>query len=360
MILRDKVVLITGGTGSFGQGFVKKLLQTDVQVIRIFSRDEHKQKDMEEKFPDSRLRFFLGDIRDKDRIRLAMRDVDYVIHAAAYKQVQKAEYNPGEAIKTNIYGTENVVAAALENNVETMLLVSTDKAVQPINLYGATKMCAERYVIAANSYRGKGRTKFCVTRYGNVAGTRSTVVPLFFELKLSGKHIPISDKESTRFWLTLEEANEFVLNCLDLERQLHGGEIFIPLLASIKIIDLKEVIAPELPVIFTGLRPGDKLHETLVSATEMKRTLRLDWCSIPMFIICPENPSWFTDYHSISAKCALGDHKLLPGYNSENNSNFLPVSKIRESVKEWFVNGWHKTNDRTRKNALDTAKKVYS
>ena len=242
MSLINKIILVTGGLGSFGQKFTEILLKKyKPKTIRIFSNDEFSQWEMAEKFNDPRLRFFIGDVRDRDRVYRAMDGVDILVHAAALKQVPIAEYNPIEAIKTNIIGTMNVIDAAIDNEIEKGMFISSDKAVNPINLYGATKLCAEKLFVQANSYIGKRRTKFSCVRYGNVVGSRGSVVPLFLEQKKGGV-LTITDKRMTRFWITLEEGVNFVIKCIE---KMKGGEVFIPKIPSMRIMDLAEVIAPK-------------------------------------------------------------------------------------------------------------------
>ena len=276
--LNGKSVLVTGGTGSFGQRFVRRLL-TDYKLRRliVFSRDEDKQYEMMNRlspqdFPA--LRYFIGDVRDVDRLSMAMRDVDIVVHSAALKHVPIAEYNPFECIRTNINGTENVIRAAMDCNVQKVLGLSTDKAVAPINLYGATKLAAEKLLVAANNLAGEKGTRFAATRYGNVVGSRGSVIPLFRSLIERGTdHLPITDARMTRFWITLDEGVDFVLLSL---ADMMGGEIFVPKLGAVKITDLATAMAPNLPQRVVGIRPGEKLHETLISIGEARSTLELD------------------------------------------------------------------------------------
>ncbi len=282
--LRDKIVLITGGTGSFGNCFVKTLLgKYAPKKIIIYSRDELKQYEMQNRLSQysDRIRYFIGDVRDKDRLNLALRGVDIVIHAAAIKQVPAAEYNPMECIKTNVMGAENVIECALENNVEKVVALSTDKAANPINLYGATKLCSDKLMTAANNLAGDRRTRFAVVRYGNVSGSRGSVVPLF--RKLRDEHadfIPLTDKRMTRFWITLDQGVDFVLHALV---RMHGGEIFIPKIPSIRICDLARIVAPNVPVKEVGIRPGEKLHEIMCPRDDSQHVIEFD----RFFIIRP-------------------------------------------------------------------------
>ena len=260
-MFNNKSILITGGTGSFGKKFIKTLLNNySTRRIIIFSRDELKQFEMQQEFKDRSLRFFLGDVRDRERLVQAMKDVDYAIHAAAMKQVPAAEYNPMECIKTNIYGAENVIHAALENDVEKVIALSTDKAANPINLYGATKLASDKLFVAANNIASGHKTAFSVVRYGNVVGSRGSVVPFFKKMIAEGAdHLPITDERMTRFWITLEEGVNFVM---DNFKRMQGGEIFIPKIPSVLITDLAKSMS-DLPLKVIGIRPGEKLHEIM-------------------------------------------------------------------------------------------------
>lgn len=286
--LQGKSVLVTGGTGSFGQACVRTLLEhTEAARIVIFSRDELKQTQMEAAIPDpeGRLRFFLGDIRDLQRLQRAFRNVDYVIHAAALKHVPILEYNPFEAVKTNILGTQNVINAAIDQNVTKVLLISTDKAANPANLYGATKLCAEKLVINGNFYAGVDRgTRFSVVRYGNVLGSRGSLIQLIKNQEAGGT-LKITHEEMTRFWITIDEGVNLVLDRLG---GMHGGEIFIPKIPSMKIVDVMRVLAPESKREVIGIRPGEKLHECLITPEEARHTKEFD----KYFVIMPEGPWW--------------------------------------------------------------------
>lgn len=272
MTLNNKTILITGGTGSFGKKYTEIVLSKyNPKKIIIFSRDEYKQHLMRQKFPEERfnsIRYFIGDVRDKDRLYRAFDGVDYVIHAAALKHVNVAEYNPFEAVHTNIIGTQNVIDAAIDKGVRAVVSLSTDKAVSPVNLYGATKLCLEKITTAANVYSAN-RTRFSVVRYGNVVGSRGSVIPLFIKLKETGK-LPITDYRMTRFWIDLEKAVELVLFALENAR---GGEIFVPKIPSMNIVDLAEAIAPGCEKNYVGIRPGEKLHELLLSADESRHAV---------------------------------------------------------------------------------------
>jgi UDP-N-acetylglucosamine 4,6-dehydratase len=268
----DKAVLITGGTGSFGKQCVRMLLQRcKPKRLIVYSRDELKQYEMEREFNQDCMRYFIGDVRDRDRLVQALNGVDYVIHAAALKQVPAAEYNPMECIKTNIHGAENVIHAALANNVEKVIALSTDKAANPINLYGATKLASDKLFVAANNIAGNYRTRFSVVRYGNVLGSRGSVVPFFKKLiEEKADHLPITDIRMTRFWILLSQGVEFVFKNF---RRMHGGEIFVPKIPSVRIVDLATAMAPRLPHEVVGIRPGEKLHEVMCPADDAHLTL---------------------------------------------------------------------------------------
>ena len=271
-MFNDKSILITGGTGSFGKQYVKTLLERyQPRRLIIYSRDELKQYEMEQVFHQECMRYFIGDVRDRDRLVQAMNGVDFVIHAAALKQVPAAEYNPMECIKTNIYGAENVIQAALANNVEKVIALSTDKAANPINLYGATKLASDKLFVAANNVAGGHRTRFAAVRYGNVVGSRGSVVPFFKKCIADGcDNLPITDARMTRFWITLQQGVEFVLK--NFER-MHGGEIFVPKIPSVNVVDLARAMAPNLPHKIIGIRPGEKLHEIMCPADDSHLTL---------------------------------------------------------------------------------------
>jgi len=318
---KGKSVLITGGTGSFGQKLVAKLLENDPPSrMVIFSRDELKQSEMQRKFDHPCLRFFIGDVRDRERLNRAMKDIDLVIHAAALKQVPACEYNPFEAVKTNILGSVNVIDTAIDNGVDRVLAVSTDKAVNPANLYGATKLCAEKLFVQGNSYSGTGGTKFSCSRYGNVVGSRGSVIPVFQEQKNKGV-ITVTDKRMTRFWITLDQGVAFVQNCLDT---MHGGEIFVPKIPSMNIMDLVEAIAPGCEVQITGVRTGEKLHEVLISEnSEADQTIDLN----DLFIIQPRHSWWAKEHWSEGKPVPEGFR-----YSSDTNEQTLSVSDLREIV----------------------------
>jgi len=322
-ILKNKVILLTGGTGSFGNKFTEILLKKhDPKVIRIFSRGEKLQLDMRNKFNDKRLRFFIGDVRDKDRLHRAMHDVDIVVHAAALKQVPACEYNPIEAVRTNINGAINVIDAAIDNGVNSVMAISTDKAVHPVNLYGATKMTAEKLFIQGNSYTGDVRTKFSCVRYGNVIGSRGSVIPLFLKQKETGT-LTITDDKMTRFWITLEQGVNLVINSLN---KMKGGEIFIPKIPSMKIMDLADAIAPGAKIKVIGIRPGEKIHEVLVTEDEAKHSREFS----SFFVIEPEHSFW----HKGNLK---GGKNLPEGfkYTSDNNKKWLTKKELMKIIKEY-------------------------
>ena len=284
----QKTVLITGGSGSFGNKFVEIMVnELHPRKLIVFSRDEMKQDQMRKKFPDtgdSPLRYFIGDVRDKDRLYRALDGVDIVVHAAALKQVVACEYNPIEAVKTNVYGAENLIDAAIDRGVEKVLALSTDKAVNPINLYGATKLCAERLFVQANAYSGSHPTRFGCVRYGNVIGSRGSVIPLFIEQRKTGR-ITITDPEMTRFWITLEQGVRFVIDSI---QRMGGGEVMVPKLPTMNIVDLADAIAPDCEAETIGIRPGEKIHEQLISVDDARITLEL----ADSFVIPPLSFQW--------------------------------------------------------------------
>lgn len=285
MILDNKTVLVTGGTGSFGRKFVETCLRDhNPKKLIIFSRDELKQSEMQQSFPREHypsLRFFLGDVRDRDRLYRAFDGVDVVIHAAALKQVPAAEYNPIEPIRTNVLGAANVLDAAIDRGVEKVIALSTDKAANPINLYGATKLCSDKLFVAANSYAGGHATRFSVVRYGNVIGSRGSVIPFFVKMRETGV-IPITDPRMTRFWVTLEQGVQFVLDSL---KRMHGGEIFVPKIPSMRIVDLAQAVAPGCEMEVVGIRAGEKLHEVMIPEDDARAAVEYDdhYAILPMF-----------------------------------------------------------------------------
>ncbi len=319
---KDKVILLTGGTGSFGRAFTRRLVADhDFRALRVFSRDELKQSEMRAENQDPRLRFLLGDVRDRERVYRAMQGVNVVVHAAALKQIPACEYNPFEAVKTNILGAQNVIDAALDCGAERVVALSTDKAVNPVNLYGATKLCAEKIFVQGNAYAGGRETRLGCVRYGNVVGSRGSVIPLFREQRPSGV-ITITDPRMTRFWITLDEAVQLVLDAVDL---LHGGEVFVPVLPSMKVTDLARAMAPDCQIKEIGIRPGEMLHEVMVTEDEARHALRFD----RFFVIEPEHPWWKRE------KWEGG--KTLPDgfrYSSDNNTQWLTVEELRRMIGE--------------------------
>jgi UDP-N-acetylglucosamine 4,6-dehydratase len=329
----EQVILVTGGTGSFGRKFVGMMLSKyHPAKLIVFSRDELKQHEMRVAgFNHPSMRYFIGDVRDVERLRRAMHSVDIVVHAAALKQVPACEYNPMEAIKTNILGSSNVVEAALDSGVKKVLALSTDKAVNPINLYGATKLAAEKLLIQSNSYAGGMATRFSCVRYGNVVGSRGSVVPIFLQQKASGK-LTITDDRMTRFWLTLEQGVRFVIHCIEV---MHGGEVFVPKIPSMKIVDLAHAIAPGANLEIVGIRPGEKLHEVLISEDESRSTVEME----DMYIVQPNPNAWFGhDWQSEGQALPAGFR-----FGSDNNPQWLSVNQIRDMVAPFenhLVNGY--------------------
>ena len=323
-MLNNRVVLITGGTGSFGRKFTEVVFKNyEPKKLIVLSRDEFKQYQMAKTFPDTKypIRYFLGDIRDKDRLFRAFEGVDYVVHAAALKQVPALEYNPTEAVKTNVVGADNIVDAAIDAGVKKVIALSTDKAVNPINLYGATKLVAEKIFIAANAYAG-GRVKFAVVRYGNVVGSRGSVIPLFLSFKEQGtKEIPITDMRMTRFWITLEQGVNLVLKALE---ESEGGEVFVPKIPSMSIIDVAKAINPDFRFKIIGIRPGEKVHETLISEDEARATKIFDG----IFVILPQ----FFDkkMHKKYEKCPSVSDDFV--YGSDTNEEWLTAEDLERMI----------------------------
>lgn len=325
----NKTILITGGTGSFGHKFVELMLQRHrPRRLIVFSRDELKQYEMRERFPEERhrcMRYFIGDVRDRERLYRAFDRVDIVVHAAALKQVPACEYNPMEAVRTNILGASNVIDAAIDRRVQQVIALSTDKAANPINLYGATKLCSDKLFIAGNSYSGEHQTRFSVVRYGNVVGSRGSVIPLFMQRRRSGV-IPITDARMTRFWITLHQGVEFVMASL---QRMNGGEVFVPKLPSMNIMDLADAIAPDCRKDIVGIRSGEKIHEVMIPGDESRLTLEYD----DYYAICPVRRSWPVDQRPQSdpgRPCADGFT-----YSSDENPQTLAVEELRELVKEF-------------------------
>ena len=332
-MLDGKAILVTGGTGSFGQQFVETVLSRypEVRRIVVYSRDELKQFWMQQKYPPEQypaLRFFIGDVRDEPRLAHAMEHVDFVVHTAALKQVPTAEYNPFECIKTNVLGANNVIQAALSQGVEKVVALSTDKAAAPINLYGATKLCSDKLLVAANNMKGSRKIDFSVVRYGNVMGSRGSVIPLFMEKRQTGV-LPITDPEMTRFNILLSEGVELVLHAL---RRAVGGEIFVPKIPSYRILDVAEAIGPDCEHRIVGIRPGEKLHEEMITTTDSLNTIE----TADHYIIAPSSPFRSTK-ESIDRYCEAHFGELVePGFNycSGTNDQWLSVEQLRELIRE--------------------------
>ncbi len=318
---KNQVVLVTGGTGSFGKKFIEIMLKDfQPKKIIVFSRDELKQHEMQAGgFNHPSLRYFIGDVRDRERLVRAMHGVDIVVHAAALKQVPTCEYNPMEAIKTNIMGTANVVEAALDAGVKKVMALSTDKAVNPVNLYGATKLAAEKLTVQSNAYAAGTATRYSCVRYGNVVGSRGSVVPVFLKQRENGS-VTITDDRMTRFWLSIEQGVRFVIACIE---RMHGGEVFVPKIPSMKVIDLARAIAPKAKVNIIGIRPGEKLHEVLISEDEARNTVELD----DMFIVKPPETLWERNLQY--------EGRSLPDgfrYSSDNNTEWLDIDGIKKFI----------------------------
>jgi|SRR5215218_1178155 len=324
MDFRGKTILVTGGTGSFGSRFIERLLSDhEPHSVRVFSRDELKQSELQRRFADeTRLRYLLGDVRDLARLTRATRGVDVIVHAAALKQVEAAEYNPFEAVQTNVLGAENVVSAAIENDVPVTVALSTDKAVNPVNLYGATKLCAEKIVTQGNAYAVDSEARFASVRYGNVVGSRGSVVPLFKAQRETGV-FTITDTRMTRFWITLDEAVDFVMSCMGL---MSGGEVFVPKLPSARVVDIAAALDPDAEQRIIGIRPGEKLHEVMITADEARHTRELD----DRYVVVPEYASWeMRDWAS--------DGGGLPdgfSYSSGANEQVLSIEGLRSMMAE--------------------------
>ncbi len=320
--LDDASVLITGGTGSFGRALTKRLLKSNARRIAILSRDELKQFEMKNELRDDRLRYFVGDIRDSSRLDIALHGVDYVVHAAALKQVDTGEYNPMEFVKTNVVGSQNVIDACIRNSVKKIVALSTDKASSPINLYGATKLTADKLFSAANNYSQGYGTLFSVVRYGNVMGSRGSVIPLFRQLAKEGKPFPIKDKRMTRFWITIDQAVDFVLESFEI---MSGGELFVPKIPSMKIMDLAHAVKNDFVYEEIGIRPGEKLHEEMISADDSRRTIELT----NRFIVSPIYAEW-------GYRPAVG--KQVPDgftYRSDTNNLWLTVEEIQKLIASY-------------------------
>ncbi|HDH01190.1 MAG TPA: UDP-N-acetylglucosamine 4,6-dehydratase (inverting) [Nitrospirae bacterium] len=324
-MLNGKTVLITGGTGSFGKKCTETILKKyKPKKLIIFSRDELKQFEMEQVFSHKKypcIRYFIGDVRDKERLHRAFHGVDYVIHAAALKQVPAAEYNPFEAVKTNIMGAQNIIDVAIDQGVKKLVALSTDKAANPINLYGATKLCSDKLFVAGNAYVGKDQTTFCVVRYGNVVGSRGSVVPFFIDRKKSGT-LPITDSRMTRFWITLEQGVDFVLECL---KNMVGGELYVPKIPSMNIMDLATAIAPKCKTEIVGIRPGEKLHEVMITKDDARNTIEFD----NYYVIKPEFRYFSRRFKNKGGKDVDQDFE----YNSEANSWWLTIKELQKMIK---------------------------
>ncbi len=324
-MIDGKTILITGGSGSFGTRFVELVLaEYNPKKLIIYSRDEYKQFVLAQKLTDPRLRFFIGDVRDLPRLRMAMREVDIVIHAAALKHVPIAEYNPMECVKTNIMGAENVVDAAISCGVERVIALSTDKACNPVNLYGATKLASDKILVASNNLSGTIGTRFSVVRYGNVVGSRGSVVPFFKQLIANGAtELPITDTRMTRFWITLQQSVRFVLSSLDI---MQGGELFVPKIPSMHVVDLAKAIGPDLPQKIIGIRPGEKLHEVMITDDDARHTIELD----DRYVVQPALTWWDAAGYSELGKPVPEDFR----YASDNNTEWLDEAGLAAMINE--------------------------
>jgi len=324
-MLNNKTILVSGGTGSFGKKFTETVLQKySLKKLIIYSRDELKQFEMREIFPVDQypIQYFIGDVRDKERLSRVCRGVDYIVHAAALKQIPTAEFNPFEVIKTNVIGAQNIIESALECDVEKVIALSTDKACNPINLYGATKLCSDKLFAAANNYKGYHKTSFAVVRYGNVVGSRGSVIPFFLKEKRKGV-LPITDDRMTRFWITLDQGVHFVLQSLE---RMQGGELFVPKIPSMKVVDLARAIDPEAELKIIGIRPGEKLHELMISADDARNTLEFD----DYFVIQPSHPWWDdVQYKRINGGTHVKDDFI---YASNINDKWLSVKELEEMI----------------------------
>ncbi len=316
----DQTILLTGGTGSFGKHFCRMMLEKyKPKAIRVFSRDELKQHEMRQVFGEENLTYLIGDVRDYERLRRAMEGVDFVVHAAALKQVPSCEYNPFEAVKTNIHGAQNIINAAIDTGVKKVIALSTDKAVNPVNLYGATKLCSDKLFTQGNAYAGGRGTRFACVRYGNVIGSRGSVIPLFLEQRKTGR-LTITDDRMTRFWITLDQAVELVLNGF---KHMQGGEIFIPKIPSMRVDDLAKAIGPDCEIDTIGIRPGEKLHEALTGEDEARNTIYYRG----MYVILP-NYSWWKRENYVDAQ-KMPDNFV---YTSDNNDEWLSVAELRKII----------------------------
>lgn len=326
-MLKNSSILVTGGTGSFGKKFIETVLREhNPERCIVFSRDELKQYEMRQ-MPvfrdDRRLRFFIGNVRDKERLLRAFDGVDYVVHAAALKQVPACEYNPFEAIRTNVHGAQNIINAAIDRNVKKVIALSTDKACNPVNLYGATKLCSDKLFISGNAYAGQKDTRFGVVRYGNVVGSRGSVIPFFIKKRHTGR-LPVTHREMTRFWITLEQGVQFVLQSLE---NMAGGELFVPKIPSMKITDLAKAIGPDCKIDYVGIRPGEKMHEVMISPADSRNTLDMG----DYYLIAPEFEWW-----NSNGIWAREKGEAVPPqfkYSSDNNDDWLAIEQLREIIR---------------------------
>jgi len=330
-MFNNKSIFVTGGTGSFGLAFAERILKKyNPKRLVIYSRGEDRQRKMAAYFSGNKnIRFFIGDVRDKDRLRIAMNDIDYVVHAAALKQVPAAEYNPIECIKTNIQGAENIISVSLEKNVKKVIALSTDKAVNPVNLYGATKLASDKLFISANSYVGNKNLSFSVVRYGNVIGSTGSIIPILLDINKTSKPFPITNQNMTRFWIKIDEAIDFVINSFKI---MKGGEIFVPKIPSCKVIDIAKAINPRKKLTFIGIRPGEKLHELMTSADESHLVLEFK----KYFLITPTTINLSKmNFYKKNKNNEIGKKVDKDfSYNSLNNKKYLTISEIRRLIKK--------------------------
>ena len=335
-MFNNKSIAITGGTGSFGKKFINHILKNyKPKKLIIYSRDELKQSELIHEYKNKykSLRFFIGDVRDRERLTFALREIDIVVHAAALKQVETAEYNPMECLKTNVYGAENIISACLSNRVKKVIALSTDKAVNPINLYGVSKLASDKLFVSANLLSGNIGTKFSVVRYGNVVGSRGSVVPLFDQyIKNKSKFLPITDANMTRFWITIEDGVKFVIKSF---QRMNGGEIFIPIIPTVRIVDLAKAMAPNLKQKIIGIRPGEKIHESLCSLDESQlvRNLKDHYVILPNITQADPKKIYVNNLKQVGLKVSSNFH-----YTSDSNSHFLNIREIQELNKKYLIN----------------------